>query len=430
MIIADAGGDSRIANDPYVSGGNSPAEAESPKSILCVPVQQHGELLGLFYLENNLTTHAFTPDRIEIIQVLAAQTAISLKNAGLYEALQEALSEVGRLRDRLLAENVYLQDEIKRSQNFESIVGDSDCLKELLGELEQVAETDATVLVLGETGTGKELIARAVHNLSPRKDRPLIKVNCAALPANLIESELFGHEKGAFTGAIAKKTGRFELADGGTIFLDEIGDLPADLQAKLLRVLQEGEFERLGSAETKRVDVRVISATNRDLLKFVWAGGFRQDLYYRLNVFPLTVPPLRDRRGDVSLLVQHFVARFSRKLGKQIDVIPQAVLTSLESYTWPGNIRELENVIERAVILTRGSSLQIDRSLGDRESTQARPTREGTLAEGERSQILQALEETQWRIEGKTGAAQRLGLNPSTLRSRMRKHGLKKPQDN
>ncbi len=424
VIVADACRDTRVAGDPYVSD-------RAPKSILCVPVHQHGEIMGLFYLENNLTTHAFTPDRIEIIQVLAAQTAVSLKNAGLYEDLQEALSEVERLKDRLQAENIYLQDEIKSGHNFDFIVGESKELKELLGQLEQVAETDATVLVLGETGTGKELIARAVHSLSHRKTRPLIKVNCAALPANLVESELFGHEKGAFTGAIAKKIGRFELANGGTIFLDEIGDLPQDLQAKLLRVLQEGEFERLGNPQTIQVDVRVISATNRDLLKLVWAGDFRQDLYYRLNVFPLSVPPLRERDGDIPLLVQHFVKGFSRKLGREIQTIPQDVMATLSKYRWPGNVRELENVIERAVILTRGSSLQIDRSLSEREresdSVQGQLAPQGTLAEVERSHIERTLETTNWRIEGNEGAAKLLGLNPSTLRSRMQKLGLKKP---
>ena len=300
-------------------------------------------------------------------------------------------------------------------------------LNSTMAKVEQVAATDATVLILGETGTGKELIARAIHNLSPRTNRPLVKVNCAALPANLIESELFGHEKGAFTGAMARKPGRFELADGGTIFLDEIGDLPLALQVKLLRVLQEGEFERIGSTQTLHVDVRVIAATNRDLDKLVEEKNFREDLFYRLNVFPLLLPPLRARGGDMPPLVHHFVEKYSKKLGKEIDTIPQKVMAALQAHDWPGNVRELENIIERALILSRGTTLRLDDAFSNRRNTSPPTTPSGTLKDVERHHILQVLEQTRWRIEGQRGAAIRLGLNPSTLRSRMRKLGIEKP---
>ena len=299
-------------------------------------------------------------------------------------------------------------------------------MKKVLREVEQVAATDATVLILGETGTGKELIARAIHNLSPRTNRPLVKVNCAALPANLVESELFGHEKGAFTGAHARKAGRFELADGGTIFLDEIGDLPLELQAKLLRVLQEGEFERIGGTQTLHVDVRVITATNRDLEKSVEEKHFREDLYYRLNVFPLSLPPLRARTGDMPLMVHHFVDKYSKKIGKTIDTIPQKVMAAFQTYDWPGNVRELENVIERALILSQGSTLHLDDGLGRRRKTSTTASML-TLEDAERQHIRQMLEQTHWQIEGQRGAAVRLGINPSTLRSRMRKLGIEKP---
>jgi transcriptional regulator with GAF, ATPase, and Fis domain len=282
-------------------------------------------------------------------------------------------------------------------------------------------------LILGETGTGKELFARAIHNLSTRSTRPLVKVNCAALPAELIESELFGHEKGAFTGAIARKTGRFELADGGTIFLDEIGDLPRKLQAKLLRVLQEGEFERLGSSRTLTVDVRVIAATNRDLAKSIAAGTFREDLYYRLNVFPVTLPSLRERPDDVPLLVRHFVEKYGKKLGRPIDTIPEPVMAALARYAWPGNVRELENIIERAVILSDDATLQLDETLEADRHPALPTTGPATLEEAERDHILQVLEATNWRVRGNGGAAEILDINPSTLRSRMKKLGIERP---
>ncbi len=328
------------------------------------------------------------------------------------------------LKNRLQAENTYLQDEIKLQHNFGNIITRSETLKRVLRSVEQVAATDATVLITGESGTGKELLARAIHQLSLRGDRPLVKVNCAALPAELIESELFGHEKGAFTGAIAKKIGRFELADGGTIFLDEIGDLPLGLQAKLLRVLQEGEFERLGSPKTITVDVRVIAATNRDLEREKEEGHFREDLYYRLCVVPIESPPLRARKEDIPLLVTHFVKKYSKKVGKQIEAIPQSVIDTLQGYHWPGNVRELENVIERAVILSPGKKLV----LGDWLS-KAPTASDGallcTLEENERRHILKALELTGGRVSGAKGAAKLLNINPNTLTSRMKKLGLR-----
>ncbi|MGD8228483.1 MAG: sigma 54-interacting transcriptional regulator [Desulfobacteraceae bacterium] len=339
------------------------------------------------------------------------------------KGLQRALAEIEQLRDRLQRENIYLRDEIKLEHNFEEIIGQSDALKYVLFKVEQVAPTDATALILGETGTGKELIARAIHNASSRRDRPLVKVNCATLPSNLIESELFGHEKGAFTGAQAKQIGRFELADGGTLFLDEIGDLPLDLQVKLLRVLQDGEFERLGSSRTIKSDVRVIAATNRNLREEVRKGRFREDLWYRLNVFPITVPPLRQRKEDIPLLVKSFVNKFSMKMGKKITTIEQKEAQALQDYSWPGNVRELENVIERAVIVSQGPTLSVEVPKTSESTTYGKQT----LEEIEREHIIRILDAHGWRIEGKDGAAQILGLNPGTLRSRMKKLGIKRP---
>jgi len=340
-------------------------------------------------------------------------------------ALQSALDEVESLKNRLQAENIYLQDEIKDVHNFENIVTQSESFKRILRSVEKVAATEATVLILGESGTGKELIARAVHNISRRSDRPLMKVNCAALPANLIESELFGHERGAFTGAIAQKSGRFELADGGTIFLDEIGDLPLDLQAKLLRVLQEGEFERLGNPNTIKVDVRIIAATNRDLENEVQQGNFREDLFYRLNVFPIQIPPLRDRKEDISLLVKHFVKKYSVKAGKQVVTATNDVITRLEDYHWPGNIRELENIIERAIIVSPQNKLVIGDWLSKREASSL-ISENLSLEELEKKHILAVLEKTDWRVSGDKGAAKILGLKRTTLEARMQKLGISK----
>ena len=345
--------------------------------------------------------------------------------------LEAALEEVQQLKDRLHDENVYLQHEIKLSHNFEEIITRSDAFGQVLAELEQVAVTDATVLILGETGTGKELVARAVHSVGGRADRPLVKVNCAALPANLIESELFGHERGAFTGASSRQRGRFELADNGTIFLDELGDLPLELQAKLLRVLQEGEFERVGSSSTIRVDVRVIAATNRDLDGAVAAGDFRQDLYYRLNVFPIRCPPLRDRPEDIPLLVEHFAARFNARAGKRITSVPQKVIAALQAYHWPGNVRELENVVERAVILSRGTQLELGGWLpsGGAGAVGGEPGSGAiaTLADREREHIVEVLELTGWRVRGARGAAALLGVKPTTLEARMKRLGIERP---
>jgi formate hydrogenlyase transcriptional activator len=340
--------------------------------------------------------------------------------------LRTALSEIKTLKDQLEAENIFFRQEIKMKHQFDHILGKSDGLKYVLYRAEQVAPTNTTVLILGETGTGKELIAAAIHNLSPRKDRPLITVNCAALPVNLIESELFGREKGAFTGADTRQVGRFEVANGSTLCLDEIGELPLETQAKLLRAIQHNEFERLGSSHTIKVDTRIVATTNRNLEEEVRKGRFRQDLYYRLNVFPITVPPLRQRKEDIPLLVQAFIERYARKLGKQITSIPKETMKALQDYPWPGNVRELESVLERAVILCPGPVLQ----LADKLEISSLPLSSSmkTLEEMERNQIFKILSETRWRIEGKDGAAAILGLHPSTLRARMHKLGIVRPE--
>ena len=339
--------------------------------------------------------------------------------------LQTALSEIKTMKDQLETENIYFRHENKMKHRFEHIIGQSDGLKYVLYRAEQVAPSNTTILILGETGTGKELIAAAIHNMSPRSERPLITVNCAALPGNLIESELFGREKGAFTGADTRRVGRFEVADGSTLCLDEIGELPLELQAKLLRVIQHNEFERLGSSHTIKVDVRIVATTNRDLEEEVRKGRFRQDLYYRLNVFPITVPPLRQRKDDIPLMVQSFIERYSRKLGKQITTIQKETMKALQDYPWPGNVRELESIIERAVILCPGPVLQLADKLEILSPTILSAVR--TLEETERNQILKILSETRWRIEGKGGAAMILGIHPSTLRARMHKLGMVRP---
>ena len=340
--------------------------------------------------------------------------------------LNTAIAKVEELKDRFQAENIYLQQEIKLVHNFEEIISQSNEFAKILASVEQVAATDATVLVLGETGTGKELLARAIHSIGARKDRPLVKVNCATLPANLIESELFGHEKGSFTGAQSRRIGRFELADGGTIFLDEVAEMPLELQAKLLRVLQEGEFERLGGSETIKIDARVIAATNRNLVEEVSAGAFREDLYYRLNVFPVCSSPLRDRREDIPLLVNHFVAKYSAKIGKKIDTVSHKALETLKTYDWPGNIRELENIIERAVITSSEGQLEVGDWFHDAVATTGiSPI--GTLEEVECDHIVHVLDRTAWKIRGTHGAAEMLGLKPTTLEARMKKLGIERP---
>ncbi len=339
----------------------------------------------------------------------------------------------------LTAQAEYLREEIKTLHNFEEIVGRSEPLLRILQDVEEVAATDTTVLILGETGTGKELIARAIHAASPRRDRPLIKLNCAAMPATLIESELFGHEKGAFTGAARRRDGRFALAHGGTIFLDEVGELPLDLQAKLLRVIQEGEFEPVGSSQTKRVDVRIIAATNRDLAQAVKEGEFREDLYYRLNIFPIHLPPLRERGEDVALIASVFAKRFAYRLGRRIEPLSQECIQRLQAYSWPGNVRELMSVIERAVITSRDGRLNLDRALpestGDAVTTPASSDEAGTrirtareLEELERQNLLCALKATGWRVAGENGAARKLGINPSTLNSRLKALGISRPR--
>jgi PAS domain S-box-containing protein len=340
--------------------------------------------------------------------------------------LRTALSEIEALKDRLEAENIYFRKEIKMKHQLGHILGQSDGLKYVLYRAEQVASMNTTVLILGETGTGKDMIAAAIHDMSPRKVRPLITVNCAALPGNLIESELFGREKGAFTGADIRQVGRFEIANGSTLCLDEIGELPLELQAKLLRVIQHNEFERLGSSHTIKVDVRIVATTNRDLEEEISKGRFRQDLYYRLNVFPITVPPLRQRKDDIPLLINAFVKRYSKNLGKQITSINNDTIKALQDYPWPGNVRELESIIERAVILCTGPVLYLADKLEISSPTISSAVK--TLEEMERNQMLKILSETRWRIEGKDGAAAILGLHPSTLRARMHKLGIVRPE--
>jgi formate hydrogenlyase transcriptional activator len=347
---------------------------------------------------------------------------------------------VERLKERLEAENVYLREEVSAAHRHREIIGESEGIRKVLQQVEQVAGTDMTVLILGETGTGKELVARAVHERSERRERSLVKVNCSALPGELIESELFGHEKGAFTGATGRQVGRFELADGGTIFLDEVGDLPLKLQAKLLRVLQEGEFERLGSGKTIKVDVRVIAATNRNLAEAMQRGMFRLDLYYRLNVYPIQIPALRERREDIGLLAETFLGEVSRRLGRVFDPVPGEVLEVLRRYEWPGNVRELQNVIERAAVVSSGRRLQLTEEWAAAfamppvtAATEVSRSielvrREPTLEELERSHIVEVLHQTGWRVEGPKGAAIILGLNPSTLRSRMLKFGIRRTE--
>lgn len=347
------------------------------------------------------------------------------KNEELIAAYQDR-DEHKRVSEVLAVENLHLHEVIKSESEFGEIIGVSAAMKKVQLKVEQVAGADSTVLITGETGTGKELYAHAIHNLSRRKNNVLVKVNCAALPAGLIESELFGHEKGAFTGALARKLGRFELADGGTLFLDEIGDLPLDLQAKLLRVLQDGGFERLGGTQRIKVDVRVIAATNRDLEKAMREEKYRPDLYYRLNVFPIHLPPLRERAADISVLVQYFTVKYGKKMGKQIESIAQPTMEALVSYAWPGNVRELENLIERAVIISQGPRLEFDEWLPKAAATAPRATQILTLEECERAHILQSLAATNWRVSGPQGAAALLGLKPTTLEARMAKLGIRR----
>jgi formate hydrogenlyase transcriptional activator len=358
-----------------------------------------------------------TQCRVVIIDITAHKRA---------EEAEIAVLEIKRIKDVLEEEKAYLEEEIKLLYNHENIIGRSDGLKYVLYKVEQIAVTDTTVLVLGETGTGKELVVRAIHNMSLRKKRAIVKVNCAALPATLIESELFGHEKGSFTGTQARHLGRFEVANGSTLFLDEIGELPLELQSKLLRVLQDGEFERLGSTQTIKVDTRIIAATNRNLEEEVRKGRFREDLWYRLNVFPITVPPLRDRVEDILPLVDFYLQKISKRLGKTIENIPKSVMSTLQNYHWPGNVRELENVLERAILNSPGPTLHLADELRRQPSKDLTESKK-TLEEIERDYIVRILEETQWKVGGKNSASEILGLNRSTLRARMRKLDIRKP---
>ena len=393
------------------------------KSGCTVPLISHDRALGILGVAR-LSENPFTEDDVELLTAVGKQVAIAVENALAYR-------EIDALKNKLQEEKLYLQEEIRTEYNFEEIIGTSATLKRALQDVETVAPTDSTVLIFGETGTGKELIARSLHNLSGRAEHTLVKVNCAAIPTGLLESEMFGHERGAFTGAVEQRKGRFELAHRGTIFLDEVEEIPLELQPKLLRVLQEQEFERLGSGKTIRVDVRVVAATNADLTKMVAEKKFRSDLYYRLNVFPVSLPALRERPEDIPLLVNFFAQKFSQQMKKPIKTIPTETITQLTAYTWPGNIRELQNLIERAVILSRGTVLEVPLA-------ELKQSANGSLVDQlqgpikleavEREHIIKILRETGWVIGGPTGAAARLGLNRTTLNHRMRKLGINRPQ--
>jgi transcriptional regulator with GAF, ATPase, and Fis domain len=403
-----------------------PAREMGVKSYLCMPIRYEGKTWGTITILS-LQRNAFDEEELNLLEIVAQQIETAINNAQQAEALRKALRELEQLKNQLHAEKIYLQEEIKTEYNFEEIIGHSEPIKTVLRKVEQVAPTDTTVLITGETGTGKELLARAVHNLSPRKDRSLVKVNCGAIAAGLFESELFGHEKGAFTGAAQQRIGRFELADKGTIFLDEVSEMPLDTQVKLLRVIQDGEFERVGSSKPIKVDVRVIAAANRNLSDAVRNGTFRSDLYYRLNVFPIEVPALHERKSDIPLLVNFFLTKLARKHGKDIKGVSKYTMDRLTSYPWPGNIRELQNIIERAVVVSVGPTIQIDESVLGLNLVPETGVKE-TLEDVERAHIIRVLEQTNWMIHGKQGAATILGINPNTLRSRMQKLGISKPK--
>jgi formate hydrogenlyase transcriptional activator len=403
--------------------------ADGIKSGCVAPLISHGRVLGTLDVVS-LREDAFTKQDVDLLTQIAGQIAIAVDNAQVY-------SELSQIKNKLAEEKLYLEEEINTAYDFEQIIGSSTALKRILKQVETVAPTDSTVLIHGETGTGKELIARAIHSLSARRERTLVKLNCAAIPTGLLESELFGHERGAFTGAIAQRIGRFELANKGTLFLDEVGEIPQELQPKLLRVLQEQEFERLGGTRTIRVDIRLIAATNRKLDQMVAERQFREDLYYRFNVFPITIPPLRERREDIPLLVRFFASKFARRMKKRIETIPSEAVAALEQYHWPGNIRELGNYVERAVILTQGTELQFQLAELKLPARPAKPTTTSydaatpaspveltSLESVEREHILRVLKETDWIVGGPNGAAARLGLKRTTLQARMKKLGL------
>ncbi|MBW1750178.1 MAG: sigma 54-interacting transcriptional regulator [Deltaproteobacteria bacterium] len=392
------------------------------KAGVGVPLEIDDSGVDVFALARIQSEHEWPKDIIEYCKSIGQIMLSAMRRREIEIELQNRHDEIKLLKDRLAQENIYLRQEIVVQFRHDEIIGDSDAMKGVLKLAKMVAKQDTSVLILGETGTGKELIARAIHNISQRKDRAMIKVNCAALPATLIESELFGREKGAFTGALSRQVGRFEAADGSTIFLDEIGDMPLEMQAKLLRVLQDGQFERLGSAESVTADVRLIAATNHNLEQEMRAGRFRQDLYYRLSVFPITVPPLRERRGDIPLLVWSFVREFGESMGKSIIEISKKAMDTLKSYSWPGNVRELKNIVERAMILSTGTTLHLDQmGFEDAEATQST-----TLKRVEKNHILEILEDTGWKISGRNGAAEVLGLKESTLRARLKKLGIQR----
>ncbi len=415
-----------VMNEAELKDNQSPTAqqllAEGMKTCFYAPLVVRDEVIGTLNMASS-QEGVFSEEASELLMQVVKQIAIAFDNALAYEKIQT-------LKEELAQENVYLKEEIRTEQNFEDIIGESAELKEVLQQLEIVAPTDSTVLIQGETGTGKELIARALHQLSSRKERAFVKLNCAAIPTGLLESELFGHEKGAFTGAIATKVGRFELAHRGTIFLDEVGEIPLELQSKLLRVLQEQEFERLGSTRTIQVDVRLVAATNRDLPKMVETGQFRSDLYYRLSVFPLTIPALRQRVKDIPILVRYFTQRYAQRMNKTISTIPSKAMEILSRYHWPGNIRELENLIERAVILTQGEALVIPLAelKAAPQFTKLSPQPTDTLQNVEHDHILQALRETKWVVGGAAGAAHRLGMKRTTLISKMKKLNISRPQ--
>jgi formate hydrogenlyase transcriptional activator len=413
--------------------GNLPPEADSErayvravgmKSNLTIPAFIGGRLVCALAVGSFREAREWPDPLVERVRLVAQIVAAALLRRSQELALRASLDEIDRLNRQLRAENVYLHEELKSRHHFDEIVGNSDALSLVLARVEQVAATQSTVLLLGESGTGKALFAHAIHERSPRRQRPFVEVNCAALPAGLIESELFGHEKGAFTGAVAQRLGRFEIADDGTLFLDEVADLPLDLQGRLLRVLQEGKFERVGSSRTRHVDVRVVAATNQDLEAAVRAGRFRVDLYYRLSVFPIVLPPLRDRAEDIPPLLWFFVTRLQRRMGRHIERVPRAAMDALQRYHWPGNVRELQNVVERAMIRSTGDVLEIDESFDTGRRLPKVPAADRTLAAVERAHIEAVLGKCGWRINGPGGAAETLALNPNTLRFRMKKLGI------
>jgi formate hydrogenlyase transcriptional activator len=403
--------------DPAATGRLLAGEGFQAHCLL--PLMSHQRRLGVLGLGRR-RAQPFTPEEVEFLTQVANQVAIAVENALAY-------GQIATLKDQLAQEKLYLEDEIRSELHFADIVGQSAVLRRVLQQVETVAPTDATVLISGETGTGKELIARAIHQLSPRRQQAFVKLNCAAIPTGLLEAEFFGHEKGAFTGAIAQRIGRFELAERGTVFLDEIGEIPLEVQPKLLRVLQDREFERLGSPRTRRTDARLIAATNRNLAASVDGQQFRADLFYRVNVFPVHVPPLRERPDDIPLLVRHFVQQFARRMHKTIETIPADTMQGLIQYSWPGNIRELQNIIERAVIVSAGPVLQVPLTDLHPRATSVRPVPQDTLAEAERKHILAVLQETNWVLSGPHGAAARLGMKRSTLQFRLRKLGIARP---